>query len=141
MCLGAGSRWRVNYLTYAITKYPTGLRSSDVDRELARAFQVWSDVTQLTFVHQRSGKVHIEIRYDSPSVAPFYDLKSIREEYDCFDMNNFTVLRGANTVMVTRLTDPVALWHTLTSLFMVVMLTSMMPNSGPSALTEVRKYY
>lgn len=59
-----GSRWRVNYLTYAITKYPTGLRSSDVDRELARAFQVWSDVTQLTFVHQRSGKVHIEIRFE-----------------------------------------------------------------------------
>jgi len=60
-----GSRWRVNRLTYAITKYPRGLKSSDVDSELARAFQVWADVTQLTFVPQRSGKVHIEIRFES----------------------------------------------------------------------------
>ena len=59
-----GSRWRVKQLTYSITKYPSALKSADVDRELAKAFQVWEDVTELTFVHLRTGKVHIEIRYD-----------------------------------------------------------------------------
>ena len=58
-----GSRWRVKELTYSITKYPSKLEKSNVDRELAKAFQVWSDVTELTFVQLRSGsKVHIEIR-------------------------------------------------------------------------------
>ena len=57
-----GSRWRVKELTYTISKYPSGLRQPDVDRELSRAFQVWADVTELTFEHRKSGKVHIEIR-------------------------------------------------------------------------------
>ena len=35
-----GSRWRVKELTYSITKYPTGLRQQDVNREVARAFKV-----------------------------------------------------------------------------------------------------
>lgn len=61
--LTTGSRWRVKQLTYSITKYPSGLKSVDVDRELGKAFQVWADVTELTFVHLRTGKVHIEIRY------------------------------------------------------------------------------
>nr|CAH0102259.1 unnamed protein product [Daphnia galeata] len=60
-----GSRWRVKQLTYSITKYPSALKSADVDRELAKAFQVWEDVTELTFVHLRTGKVHIEIRFES----------------------------------------------------------------------------
>jgi len=59
-----GSRWRVKELSYSITKYPKGLKSSDVDRELANAFQVWADVTELTFTQARRGKVHIEIRFE-----------------------------------------------------------------------------
>lgn len=61
-CIHAGSRWRVKQLTYSITKYPSALKTADVDRELAKAFQVWEDVTELTFVHLKTGKVHIEIR-------------------------------------------------------------------------------
>ncbi|KAK4020362.1 hypothetical protein OUZ56_002346 [Daphnia magna] len=60
-----GSRWRVKQLTYSITKYPSALKTADVDRELAKAFQVWEDVTELTFVHLKTGKVHIEIRFES----------------------------------------------------------------------------
>lgn len=37
-----------------------------VDRELAKAFQVWADQTELTFTPVRNGgKVHIEIRFEN----------------------------------------------------------------------------
>ncbi|CAG0919450.1 unnamed protein product, partial [Notodromas monacha] len=55
------SRWRVKALTYQITKYPKNLPKSQVDTEIARAFKVWSDVTDLTFTAVTSGKIHIEI--------------------------------------------------------------------------------
>ena len=58
-----GSRWRVKQLTYSITKYPSRLKNEEVDRELAKAFQVWADQTELTFTPvPNGGKVHIEIR-------------------------------------------------------------------------------
>lgn len=58
-----GSRWRVKNLTYKISKYPSRLNHAEVDTELAKAFSVWSDYTDLTFTQKRSGQVHIEIRY------------------------------------------------------------------------------
>ncbi|CAG0922082.1 unnamed protein product [Notodromas monacha] len=60
-----GSRWRVKALTYQITKYPKNLPKSQVDTEIARAFKVWSDVTDLTFTAVTSGKIHIEIRFEA----------------------------------------------------------------------------
>ncbi|KAI5632524.1 hemopexin domain-containing protein [Phthorimaea operculella] len=59
-----GSRWRVKNLTYKIAKYPTRLNRAEVDAELAKAFSVWSDYTDLTFTQKRSGQVHIEIRFE-----------------------------------------------------------------------------
>ncbi|XP_014360479.2 matrix metalloproteinase-14 isoform X2 [Papilio machaon] len=59
-----GSRWRVKNLTYKISKYPTRLNQAEVDAELAKAFSVWSDYTDLTFTQKRSGQVHIEIRFE-----------------------------------------------------------------------------
>ena len=59
----SGSRWRVKNLTYKISKYPSRLNRAEVDAELAKAFSVWSDYTDLTFTQKRSGQVHIEIRY------------------------------------------------------------------------------
>ncbi|XP_027228336.1 stromelysin-3 isoform X1 [Penaeus vannamei] len=59
-----GSRWRVRDLNYRITKYPRGLTKASVDREIAAAFKVWSDVTELSFTPVTSGKVHIEIRFE-----------------------------------------------------------------------------
>lgn len=59
-----GSRWRVRDITYRITKYPKALLKLDVDREIAGAFKVWSDVTNLNFKPVTGGKVHIEIRFE-----------------------------------------------------------------------------
>ncbi|KAK7081846.1 putative peptidoglycan binding domain [Halocaridina rubra] len=59
-----GSRWRVRDLTYSIGKYPKGLLKADVDREIAAAFKVWSDATNLTFKPVTGGKVHIEVRFE-----------------------------------------------------------------------------
>ncbi|XP_038208860.1 matrix metalloproteinase-14 isoform X10 [Zerene cesonia] len=59
-----GSRWRVKNLTYKISKYPSRLNRAEVDAELAKAFNVWSDYTDLTFTQKRSGQVHIEIRFE-----------------------------------------------------------------------------
>ena len=63
----SGSRWKVKELTYRISKYPTTQRLSkqEVDKEIERALKVWSDVTDLTFEQRRSGKVHIDIRFES----------------------------------------------------------------------------
>lgn len=57
-----GSRWRVKNLTYKIAKYPKRLKPADVDQEIARAFAVWSQDTDLTFTRKTSGPVHIEIK-------------------------------------------------------------------------------
>nr|CAH0111125.1 unnamed protein product [Daphnia galeata] len=59
------SRWPKKQLTYKISKYTTKMKKSDVDREIARAFQMWADVTDLTFVHQNneSDKADIDILF------------------------------------------------------------------------------
>ncbi|XP_071455412.1 matrix metalloproteinase-14 isoform X2 [Hetaerina americana] len=59
-----GSRWRVRELTYKISKYPRGLNQEEVDREIAKSFQVWSEYTKLNFIRKKSGQVHIEIRFE-----------------------------------------------------------------------------
>ena len=33
-----------------------------IDAEIAKAWGVWANVTQLTFQQKRSGKVHVDIR-------------------------------------------------------------------------------
>jgi len=60
-----GSRWKVKNLTYRISKYPSSgkLSRSDVDSEIARALQVWSDVTDLTFEHIKDGPAHIDVKF------------------------------------------------------------------------------
>lgn len=60
-----GSRWKVKALNYRISKYPKRLTRDEVDQEVYNAFNVWSKYTDLTFTPQRSGKVHIEIRFEA----------------------------------------------------------------------------
>jgi len=60
-----GSRWKTKDLTYKITKYPKGLSKKAVDETIAKAFKVWEDATDLKFTKKNSGKVHIEIRFES----------------------------------------------------------------------------
>jgi len=61
-----GSRWKVKTLTYKISKYPTTKRISttEVDKEIRKALQVWSDVTDLAFEQRQSGRVHIDVRFE-----------------------------------------------------------------------------
>ncbi|XP_072765543.1 matrix metalloproteinase-14-like isoform X2 [Anoplolepis gracilipes] len=60
-----GSRWRTKNLTYKISKYPTGLNKQEVDKEIAKAFGVWSSATDLTFTRKAGhDNVHIEIRFE-----------------------------------------------------------------------------
>lgn len=60
-----GSRWKVKALNYRISKYPKRLTRDEVDQEVYNAFNVWSKYTDLSFTPQRTGKVHIEIRFES----------------------------------------------------------------------------
>ncbi|XP_066601037.1 stromelysin-2 isoform X2 [Prorops nasuta] len=60
-----GSRWRVKDLTYKISKYPRNLNKETVDKEISKAFKVWSSATDLTFTPKKSGQVHIEIRFET----------------------------------------------------------------------------
>jgi len=62
-----GSRWKVKDLTYRISKYPikSGLTHQQVDDVIRKAFQVWEKATDLKFTTKSSGKVHIEIRFES----------------------------------------------------------------------------
>eukprot|EP00090_Calanus_glacialis_P031534 TRINITY_DN5228_c0_g1_i1.p1 TRINITY_DN5228_c0_g1~~TRINITY_DN5228_c0_g1_i1.p1 ORF type:complete len:546 (-),score=123.28 TRINITY_DN5228_c0_g1_i1:69-1706(-) len=61
-----GSRWRVNDLTYRVTKYPSTdrLSKSEVDEQMKSAFSLWEQVTDLRFSKRDSGSVHIEIRFE-----------------------------------------------------------------------------
>nr|XP_046913387.1 matrix metalloproteinase-19-like isoform X2 [Dermatophagoides farinae] len=62
-----GSKWRRTDLTYRISQYPSkmNLKRSDIDREIARAFHVWAEVTPLNFQVKKEGRVHIDIRFVS----------------------------------------------------------------------------
>ena len=62
----SGSRWRVKDLTYKISRYPSTKRLSkrDVDNEIKKALNVWSKHTDLNFIQKRSGKVHIDVRFE-----------------------------------------------------------------------------
>ena len=57
-----GSRWRVNEITYKISKYSDKLPRETVDKIIKKAFSIWSEATNLKFTKKKSGKVHIDIR-------------------------------------------------------------------------------
>jgi len=59
-----GSRWRVNEITYRISKYSDQLPKKTVDNIIKKAFNTWAEVTNLKFVEKKSGKVHIDIRFE-----------------------------------------------------------------------------
>ncbi|XP_064455146.1 stromelysin-3-like [Ornithodoros turicata] len=60
-----GSKWANHELTYRISKYPRRIKDRDaVDKEIARAFKTWSDVTPMTFTHKKTpGRVNIDIQF------------------------------------------------------------------------------
>lgn len=58
------NRWNTTDLTYRITKYSAKLNKSDVDKEIARAFKLWSRYTDLTFTVKLDGPVDIKISFE-----------------------------------------------------------------------------
>lgn len=60
-----GSKWRVTRLTYRISKYPSKPKEKNkIDKEIARAFKMWSDVSKLSFEERKRGRVSIDIRFE-----------------------------------------------------------------------------
>ena len=54
----SGSRWKVKDLTYRVSKYPVGgLTTEEVDKTIAEALKLWSDITELTFRRKETGQV------------------------------------------------------------------------------------
>ncbi len=53
-------------LTYKISSYPStrNLNRREVDEEIRRALDVWSEFTDLTFTQKTRGRVHIDIRFE-----------------------------------------------------------------------------
>ena len=53
-------------LTYRVSKYPesTKLTRKQVDKEIKEAFNLWSNVTDLSFTDRSYGPVHIDIRFE-----------------------------------------------------------------------------
>lgn len=60
-----GSRWKVKDLSYKISKYPKRLNKEDVDKEVAKAFNTWTEYTDLTFTAKKTNPVHIDIRFET----------------------------------------------------------------------------
>ena len=47
-------------LTYRVSKYPVGgLTTEEVDKTVAQALKLWSDITELTFSRKDTGQVHM----------------------------------------------------------------------------------
>ncbi|GIY55168.1 stromelysin-3 [Caerostris darwini] len=60
-----GSKWRTTDLTYQILKYPAKLKDrTKVEKEIARAFKVWSDVSTLSFQEKKTGRANIIISFE-----------------------------------------------------------------------------
>ncbi len=53
-------------LTYKISSYPSArsLSRRDVDEEIRKALDVWSEFTDLTFTQKTRGRVHIDVRFE-----------------------------------------------------------------------------
>ena len=59
-------KWQNSLITYKISSYPRyeDLSEEEVNREIARAFEVWADVSSLTFERKfDADDANIEIRY------------------------------------------------------------------------------
>ncbi|XP_046456168.1 uncharacterized protein LOC124203539 [Daphnia pulex] len=56
-----GSHWPKKKLTYKIKKYTPDMSPPVVDREIARAFEIWANVTDLAFVHVKNTSANVDI--------------------------------------------------------------------------------
>ncbi|XP_006887365.1 PREDICTED: macrophage metalloelastase [Elephantulus edwardii] len=64
--------WKKHDITYRIQNYILSLSHEDVNYAIQKAFQVWSDVTPLTFRKIHSGEADIMIYFASRAHGDFY---------------------------------------------------------------------
>ncbi|XP_076969248.1 neutrophil collagenase [Tamandua tetradactyla] len=67
-------KWSKTDLSYRIRNYPSQLSEADVESAIAKAFQVWSGVTSLTFTKISQGEADIDIAFvqrDHGDNSPF----------------------------------------------------------------------
>ncbi|KAI4877798.1 hypothetical protein NFI96_012652 [Prochilodus magdalenae] len=67
-------KWTKQQLTYRIENYTPDMTQNEVDTSISRAFQVWADVTPLTFIRIYSGVADIMISFavrDHGDGSPF----------------------------------------------------------------------
>ncbi|NP_001164610.1 interstitial collagenase precursor [Oryctolagus cuniculus] len=67
-------RWEQTHLTYRIENYTPDLSRADVDNAIEKAFQLWSNVTPLTFTKVSKGQADIMISFvrgDHRDNSPF----------------------------------------------------------------------
>uniref|UniRef100_A0A7N5JN72 Peptidase metallopeptidase domain-containing protein n=1 Tax=Ailuropoda melanoleuca TaxID=9646 RepID=A0A7N5JN72_AILME len=57
--------WKTNDLTYRIVNYTPDMAQADVDALILRAFNVWADVTPLTFTRLYEGTADIQISFEA----------------------------------------------------------------------------
>ncbi|XP_077197649.1 matrix metalloproteinase-27-like [Paroedura picta] len=55
--------WSKTKLTYRILNYTPDMKTADVDRAIERAFEVWSDVSPLTFTRIHQGAADLKIAF------------------------------------------------------------------------------
>ncbi|XP_040833162.1 interstitial collagenase [Ochotona curzoniae] len=60
---GNPPRWEQTQLTYRIENYTPDLLRADVDHAIEKAFQLWSDVTPLTFTKVSEGQADIMLSF------------------------------------------------------------------------------
>ncbi|KAK6644656.1 hypothetical protein RUM43_000924 [Polyplax serrata] len=61
-----GKYWDITDFTYRITKYSdtSKLRKSEIDSEIKKAFNLWSDVSLLTFTYMSHGRTTMDLRFE-----------------------------------------------------------------------------
>ncbi|ODM88249.1 50 kDa hatching enzyme, partial [Orchesella cincta] len=71
-----GRKWPSPILWFKISKYPSLLNEHNdrehVIAEIERAFRIWEDVTNFTFIRRNTGEVDIEIRFEEVYHADGY---------------------------------------------------------------------
>lgn len=111
-------------LTYKIAKYPPKLNRKEVDAEVARAFGVWGEYTDLTF-RPAKGQVHIEVRFETGEHG----------DGDPFDGPGGTLAHAYFPVSKHLNSKQQRLCNFVTFRFMAEMPISTHPNAGASTPT------
>lgn len=83
-----GSKWSKSKLTFRIAKYPkySSLNHADIDRELNKAFNVWSQVSNIEFEQIKEPTVaekliekyhrkHLNKKFSKRSLKPDIDVR------------------------------------------------------------------